>query len=161
LGEGEEGEKEGSGEMRTYEQDYAGWAEDTAHAIAEGRWDDIDRNALADEVLDLGKSNRREIESALRVILIHLLKMAYQPLKQTRSWDLTVEEHRLRLNDFFAESPSLWAQRDALAAKAYPQARLRAANETGLPVETFPVVCEWTFASILGAKKAAGKKTRK
>jgi hypothetical protein len=48
--------------MRAYEQDYAGWAEDTAKAIEEGRWSEIDREALADEVLDLSKSSRREIE---------------------------------------------------------------------------------------------------
>ena len=35
--------------MRTYEVDFAGWAQDTARAICDGRWLEIDRAALADE----------------------------------------------------------------------------------------------------------------
>jgi len=53
--------------IRTYEQDYAGWVEDTAKAIEEERFCEIDRVALADEVRDLGRIERRELESALRV----------------------------------------------------------------------------------------------
>ena len=42
--------------LRAYKDDYAGWVEDTARAIEDGRFEDIDRSALADEVRDLGKS---------------------------------------------------------------------------------------------------------
>ena len=136
--------------MRTYSEDYAGWAEDTALAIVEGRWEEVDREALADEVLDLGRSNRREVEGALRVILLHMLKAKYQPSKHTRSWDLSLLEHRGRLKDFFEESPSLMAQHARFLEKAYRSARLRAANETGLDVDQFPDVCEWTFAEVSG-----------
>ena len=136
--------------MRTYGEDYAGWAEDTAQAISEGRWHEIDREALADEVSDLGKSNRREIEGALWAILLHMLKAKYQPLKHTRSWDLSILEHRVRLKDFFEESPSLLVQQTQLVQKAYRSARLRAANETGLDVEPFPEQCPWSFAEVAG-----------
>jgi Domain of unknown function DUF29 len=54
--------------MRAYNDDYAACAEDTAAAVRDGRWNETGREALADEVADLGKSERREIESALRVI---------------------------------------------------------------------------------------------
>ena len=47
--------------MRAYETDFAGWAQDTARAITEGRWSEIDRAALADEVESLGRRDRREI----------------------------------------------------------------------------------------------------
>lgn len=136
--------------MRTYSDDYAGWAEDTALAIAEGRFDEIDRAALADEVLDLSKSSRSEIESAFRVILIHMLKAQYQPLKYTRSWELSILEHRLRLQDFLEESPSLRPRAPELLAKAYRSARLRAAGETGLDVATFPEACPWDFSTVAG-----------
>ena len=46
--------------MRAYEQDYAGWVEDTARAIEEGRFSEIDRVALADEVRDLANAGRLE-----------------------------------------------------------------------------------------------------
>jgi hypothetical protein len=84
------------------------------------------------------------------VLLVHLLKARYQPLKHTRSWDLTVLEHRQRLQEFFEESPSLLAERDRLMEKAYRVARLRAANETGLEVSEFPESCEWSFEEVVG-----------
>ena len=65
--------------MRTYEQDYAGWVEDTARAIEDGRFNEIDRTALADEVRDLGKNERDRLVSALCVLVMHLLKTRYQP----------------------------------------------------------------------------------
>jgi hypothetical protein len=71
--------------LRAYTEDYAGWVEDTARAIEDGRFDDIDRAALAGEVRDLGKSEGARIESALRILLLHLLKTKYQPEKRTRS----------------------------------------------------------------------------
>src|SRR6185312_534567 len=84
--------------MRSYEVDYAGWAEDTAQAICQGRWSEIDRTALADEVLDLAKKERRAIRSQFEVLLVHLLKKRYQPMKASRSWDATILEQRLKLN---------------------------------------------------------------
>jgi hypothetical protein len=41
---------------RSYANDYAGWIED-------GRFHEIDRAALPDEVRDLGKSERRELKA--------------------------------------------------------------------------------------------------
>ncbi len=52
--------------LSVYKEDYAAWVEDTARAIEDGRFHDIDRAALADEVRDLGKSERREIEECDR-----------------------------------------------------------------------------------------------
>jgi hypothetical protein len=39
--------------MRSYETDYAGWAEDQSAAIRVRRWSDLDEVALADEVGNL------------------------------------------------------------------------------------------------------------
>ncbi len=60
--------------MRTYQEDYAGWAEDPAKAIEEARWNDIDREALADEVESLAGRDRREIKCRLQVLLMQLSK---------------------------------------------------------------------------------------
>jgi hypothetical protein len=70
------------GLLRTYTDDYAGWIEDTACAIEAGQFSEIDRAALADEVRDLGKLERSELESALEVLIMHLLKARYQPQKR-------------------------------------------------------------------------------
>jgi uncharacterized protein DUF29 len=135
---------------RAYTEDYAGWVEDTARAIEDGRFDEIDRTALADEVRDLGKTERKEVASAFCVLVMHLLKTKYQPEKRSRSWEATIRVQRQNLAEFFAESPSLRPRAAELLAKAYGQARIDAANETGIDIDTFPETCEWTVTEVLG-----------
>jgi hypothetical protein len=135
--------------MRTYEQDYAGWVEDTARAIEEGRFNEIDRVALAGEVRDLGKSERARVESALRVLLIHLLKAKYRSEKHTRNWDNTISIQRLHLTKYLRESPSLRPQLPEILTDVYETARFDAENQTGLMIDTFPEVCEWPVAEVL------------
>ncbi len=135
--------------MRGYEQDYAGWVEDTARAIEEGRFSEIDRVALADEVRDLGNTEKARIESALRVLLIHLLKLKYQPERHTRSWDNTISVQRTHVAKYLRGSPSLRARLPEILADAYQIARYDAENQTGLMLDTFPETCEWTVAEVL------------
>ena len=137
--------------MRTYDADFAGWAEDTARAICEGRWSDIDRTALADEVESLGKQERQRIVSRLTVLLQHLLKERYQPNKASRSWDVTVRIQRYEAQKLLDESPSLQPALAGLTAQAYNGARLRAIRETGLADEIFPDTLPFTDAEIWGA----------
>ena len=136
--------------MRAYEQDYAGWAEDTAKAIEEGRWSEIDREALADEVLSLSRSDRWAIVSMLEVLLVHLLKCQHQPGQKHGSWDNTIAVHRLNLARRLDDSPSLRARSAELIADAYKTARLESATQTRLKVSTFPETCEWSVEEVLG-----------
>jgi len=136
--------------MRAYEKDYAGWVEDTALAIEEGRFTEIDRVALADEVKGLGITERDRIEIVLRVLVRHLLKTKYQPEKRTRSWELSIRVQRKHLAKYLRHSPSLRPELPELLSDAYDNARIEAANETGLDPDTFPEACEWTIAEILG-----------
>jgi hypothetical protein len=135
--------------MIGYQQDYTAWVEETARAIEEGRFEQIDRTALADEVRDLGKSERRELESALSVLLMHLLKVKYQPEKRTRSWDATIRVQRRHVGKLLNESPSLRRELPAFIADAYDQARIDAANETHLDIDIFPEMCEWPANDVL------------
>jgi Domain of unknown function DUF29 len=152
LGSEEEGEGRlrRDGAMRNYETDYAGWAEDTAEAIGQGRWSEIDRAALADEVLDLAKKERRAIRSRFEVLLLHLIKRQYQPMKASRSWDATLAEQRLRLARLYQENPSLRAEMKQAIEEAYALARLRAVRETGLTLETFPETLPFSETEIWG-----------
>jgi hypothetical protein len=135
--------------LRTYTEDYAGWVEDTACAIEQGRFSEIDRSALADEVRDLGKTERRELESALEVLLTQMLKARYQPQKKTRSWELTMRVQRKHIGKFLRRSPSLQPELPELIQDAYDTARLKAADETGMETDVFPEACEWTVAEVL------------
>lgn len=138
--------------LRAYTEDYAGWVADTAKAIEDGRFEEIDRSALADEVRDLGKNERRELRSALSVLLRHLLKTKYQPEKASRSWQATIRVQRNHIEEFLEESPSLRQDLPKLLATAYDNARIDAANETGLDIDAFPEACEWTITEVVGAR---------
>jgi hypothetical protein len=45
--------------------------------------------------------------------------------------------------------PNLAAESDADLAEAYAYSRKPAAEETGLPLETFPALCPWSFEQVL------------
>jgi hypothetical protein len=136
--------------LHTYDGDFFAWTQETARAIEEGRFDEIDRTALAEEVESLGKRDRREAESRLGIIVLHLLKLKYQPERETRSWWESIDEQRDRLALVLRDSPSLRANVAELLAESYPAARRKAARQTGLALDTFPETCEWTVAAVLG-----------
>jgi len=81
-----------------YDQDFYAWTQSTAELIRTGKWYDLDRDALAEEIESLGKSDWRELASRLAVLLRHLLKWRYQPEKwqRGRSWSSTIWEQRSR-----------------------------------------------------------------
>jgi len=72
-------------EMSTlYEQDFYAWTRVTADQIRQGDFDGIDRQALAEEVEDLGKRDRRAVENRAAVLVAHLLKWKHQPARRSR-----------------------------------------------------------------------------
>jgi hypothetical protein len=132
-----------------YETDFYAWTQDTAQAIRERRWSDLDTDNLLEEIESMGKSERRGIESRLEILLSHLLKRQYQADKHTRSWDLTIKEQRLKVSQLFEENPSLRGRAEELIQRAYHVARLRASREARLAEDVFPVACPWTQEQVL------------
>ncbi len=133
----------------TYETDFYAWTQETAQAIRERRWDDLDTENLLEEIESMGKSERRGIESRMEILLAHLLKRQFQSEKHSRSWDLTIREQRVKISELFEESPSLRARAADLMQRAYRVARLRAARETDLSESVFPAACPWTEEQVL------------
>ena len=132
-----------------YETDFYAWTQQTAEAIRERRWSDLDIENLLEEIESMGKSERRGIESRLQILLAHLLKRQYQPSKHVRSWDATVKEQRLQISLLFEENPSLRARAQELIDRAYRIARIRAARETELDESVFAATCPWTQEEVL------------
>jgi hypothetical protein len=136
--------------LHGYDDDFFAWTQETARAILDGRFDEIDKEALADEVESLGKCDRREVGSRLAVIAMHMLKLKFQPERETRSWRESISEHRDQLALVLRDSPSLRANSALLLAEYYATARRKAARQTGLAISTFPETCPWTVAEVLG-----------
>ncbi|MEM8722377.1 MAG: DUF29 domain-containing protein [Cyanobacteria bacterium P01_G01_bin.39] len=132
-----------------YEQDYYLWLLHTAQLISEGKFSEVDAVNLIEEIEDMGRSEKRAVESNLVVILLHLLKYKYQPEKRSNSWKSSIREHRRRLRKAFADSPSLKRYFEEVFNECYQEVREQAADETGLSLDTFPYESSFTSAEAL------------
>jgi hypothetical protein len=133
----------------SYEQDFHAWAEQQAGLLRARSISGLDWENVAEEIRSLGGSERSEIRSRLVVVLHHLLKWQYQPGRRKRGWSATILEARDQLNERLKESPSLRSYPNTVLEKQYSIARLRAADETDLTLETFPLECPYTVEEIL------------
>ena len=132
-----------------YEQDFYAWVGEQVEALRSGHTQGLDIENLAEEIEDMGRSQRRAVKSALIIILIHLLKYRYQPHHRTNSWRASIREHRRRVRDELADSPSLRPYIERILDDCYQDAREAAADESGLPVVTFPAVCPFALEQAL------------
>lgn len=132
-----------------YDKDYYLWLEKTVQLLKNGQLSALDIDNLIEEIQDMGISQKKSVKSNLIVLLWHLLKYKYQPNKRSNSWLLTVDEHRDRLEEDFSHSPSLKQYFNEIFQEAYRKARKKAAIETDLSIETFPVDCPFTKEEIL------------
>ena len=114
------------------------WALEQAALIRAGRFSDIDIVNVAEEIEDVGKSELRAFRSNLESILVQMLKWNYQAERRTRSWKLSIFEHRNRVHEVLMDSASMAAKWDEVLKRAYLLARSRAARETTLPSRNFP-----------------------
>jgi len=132
-----------------YDQDYHAWLLENARLLREGRLYEIDVEHIAEELQDMGNSERRAVESFLRLLMLHLLKWRHQPERRTPSWIHTIGNARYEVERRLADSPSLRPRLPEFAAQDYPNARRSAARETGVPVATFPQDCPFTIEQLL------------
>lgn len=134
-----------------YEDDFALWAETTAEAIRKARWQDIDLETVAEEIEGLSRSDRRALRSHLQGLLLHLLKWRYQPERRAtgHSWLSSIKNHRREIAMLLDESHSLRPRVSLLFPACYVHACEDAADETGLPPQTFPETCPWTLTQVL------------
>jgi hypothetical protein len=134
-----------------YETDYFKWAMNTAAALREGRLQEVDLEAAAEEIEDLGKSERRSLHSAVAQLFLHLLKTHYQPELAGASWQISIEKQRRQIARIIDDNPSLKPLLcdSAFIEDVYGDAVLDAVLETGLPKATFPPMSPYGTADIL------------
>lgn len=143
--------------IRLYHTNYAAWARRNAELLRAGRYDELDIDHLLDELSDMGKSDRDELESRLLILLTYLLKWEYQYTTLAerwrefdgRSWRSTIVEQRKQIAVRLRKSPGLKPLVGEAIATAYPDAVDLAHKETGLPIQTFPECCPYSPAQIL------------
>lgn len=106
-----------------YERDYYAWIRKQIRAIRERRLEEVDWTNVAEEMEDLGKSEKLSVESHLARIIEHLLKLTYTPPHakrlNRRGWEITAREARRQLRRFLDESPSLRRKTREIFPHAY------------------------------------------
>ena len=129
--------------------DFYRWTMETAHLLRIGRYAEIDIEAVALELENMGASERRELINRLAVLVMYLLKWQYQPGIRSRSWELTLIEQRREIQELLEDNPSLKPQLQIKLSKAYSKAVLKAEKETNLPKNVFPKECPYPIEHIM------------
>jgi hypothetical protein len=94
-------------ESPLYERDFCLWIEEQARLLKEGRFDQLDRVNLIDEIEDLRRREKRAVRDNLVVIFKNLLKHQFHSGRRSRTWLSSMVEHRRRLREDLETSPSL------------------------------------------------------
>jgi hypothetical protein len=137
-----------------YEDDFYAWTQHQAEVlrtmpVADNRFD---REHVAEEIEDLGKSERDAVRSQIRRIIEHLRKLAYSPAVLPRfDWMHSISDARAELEDKL--SPTLRRDVEAALEKLYAQPRrnatlsLRTFGEDGA-AQAFPDKCPYSLDEI-------------
>src|SRR5215469_6906032 len=113
-----------------YDDDFYAWTQYQAQVLRTLRTRDnrFDREHLAEEIEDLGKSERDAVRSQVERVLIHFLKLTHSPARDPRfDWMDSIIEARSVLENKL--SPSLRRDAEERLVRLYPTARKRAALE--------------------------------
>ena len=132
-----------------YDTDLYSWSLEQARLVRDGQWAAVDRVNVAEEIESLGREQFNKLESAFRVLLMHMLKWDHQPGKRTRSWALSIKEQRLMLGHVVADNPGLKPRIPEAVTRGYELARVGAAKETGLDESAFPATCPYAYDDIV------------
>lgn len=143
-----------------YDYDLQLWIQQTIEQLKNGKFESLDIEHLIEELVDLGKSEKNTLRSNLMILLAHLLKLRVQsevPDTMKGSWYSSVLEHRQRVLNNLADTPSLKNFLGEAVAKAYADGRKLAIKEGKLakfgvqvPKESeYPLKCPFTIEQIL------------
>jgi Domain of unknown function DUF29 len=138
-----------------YEDDFYAWTQYQAEVLRTLRTRDnrFDRERVAEEIEDLGKSERDAVESQITRILEHFLKLAHSPADRPRyGWMRSIAEARGVLKRKL--SPTLRRNAEEAFLSLYEEAREQGAlglREYGedTAAATLPPDCPYTLDQVL------------
>jgi uncharacterized protein DUF29 len=138
-----------------YDTDFVEWAAQTAELLRAGRLDEADLEHAAEEIADLGKSERSAVAAQLRRMLTHLVKQRIQPERDGSGWRRSIAEGRAEIEYKLEDSPSLRRYAHDNLQKIYARAVKDALFETGLAERRkeldLPAQCPYALNDLLEA----------
>jgi hypothetical protein len=142
---------------RLYHTDYYAWTQEQAAILrrlaARRTQSDLDLENLAEEVADLGKSERRAVRSQMRRLIEHLLQLDHGTSPNPRAgWRRTILDARIELADDL--TPTLRRELETDLETLYAAARDQAAealetHDDPAAAQALPATCPYTLAQLL------------
>jgi hypothetical protein len=137
-----------------YDDDFYAWTQHQAMVLRQMEVADnrFDREHVAEEIEDLGKSERDAVRSQIRRIIEHLLKLAHSPAEEPRiAWMETIDDARETLSDKLTAT----LRRDVRAhlAELYTEGHRRAAralrrHREPAAADSLPETCPYSLDDI-------------
>jgi hypothetical protein len=138
-----------------YDDDFYAWTQYQAEVLRSLPTSDnrFDRQNVAEEIEDLGKSERSAMRSEVRRILEHFLKLAHSPAAEPRvDWMVSIANARAELEDRL--TATLRNDIETVLAQLYTRAKKVASTDLQKygernAVAAFPETCPYTLDQIL------------
>jgi hypothetical protein len=134
--------------MTTYQTDFYSWTQQQAGLLKARKFDQIDFEHLIEEIESMGASERKELDSRLIELMLHLLKWQFQPERKSRSWEVSIAKQRVGIRKVLRDNPSLKYQLEQRVIDCYPDAKSYAAIETKLSKSRFPEECPYSLEQL-------------
>ncbi|QDZ39000.1 DUF29 domain-containing protein [Euhalothece natronophila Z-M001] len=124
-----------------YETDYYLWILKTVQKLQNRELEAIDWENLIDEVSDLSRREKRKLQSLLKRLFEHLLKLKYwenEAERNRRHWRGEIANFRQQIKYQLEDSPSLNSYLKEIFNQSYRDARVIASEKSGLSLGIFP-----------------------
>lgn len=95
---------------KIYNKDFVIWVEEQASALKKRQFNQLDFDNLIEEIEDMGKSEKRSLESYLERLIEHILKIEYWEAERANNyqhWNTEIKNFRNRIDRLLKRSPSL------------------------------------------------------
>jgi hypothetical protein len=138
--------------VQTHEHDFLAWTQQQSSLLRAGRLSELDLEQLAEELDDMGKEQKLALQSLLRHVLLHLLKLQLSPARSPRAkWTEEIIELRDQAQARIDATPSLKHHAPELFAKAWQQARRAAQKSFEIHGESVsvPDTCLYSIEQVL------------
>ena len=132
-----------------YDTDFVEWTAHTADLLRSGRLSEVDLEHVAEEIEDLGKRDRANVESFVFRILVHQIKRKIQPQRDGSSWRKSITSSQPILSRKLGDSPSLRRFLGNELQNIYRKAIRAAAFETGVEPQGLPETCPFTVDQLI------------
>ncbi len=146
--------KSGITMKQLYKTDFALWIDETIKQLKKQELEQIDWENLIEEIEDLGREQRRKVNSFLRQLFVHLLIYQYWTTERFycgNGWKGEISNFRAELDELLL-SKTLLNYLGEEFNNIYLKARIIAINKTGLSPDIFPKTCPYTVEKVLDSE---------